>query len=619
MQIKKKSVSIGNTNSSRHNAGEDIPKNIRSTREQLCYFLLFLIFVLVSICVDYKKADSKSDVVIPMNDGWMTEAGQYLSLDALPQGDLVISTDVGSYATDGMALCLKSIDTNFEIYADGNRIYTYHPFVPKWLGISYGMYVHTVSIPQNTTEHRLRLEPIFPDTPAGFRNVVIEEGGQYMARLFRNNLTTFNCSLLTLFIGLLFLIVGLFGKILMKYSGLDFISFGVLCTLLGFTGFNDTLLLQVLTQHPSVVRVVTYICLIFIPYPAVSFFASATGQGHSRLISGTLAACFVNFVMQFWLNYAGISDYYYLVYISHGIIIAAFGVSIYLMIRAIRLSAIHPDLLRSLVSGLSACVVGAALDMLRYYYSQSYGSSDFTRLGVLIFAVLMGAYLFHAQVRALNQKQRDNMTFIRELTEAFAKVIDMKDSYTNGHSSRVAKYTTMLARELGYDEETVEKYYRIALLHDIGKIGVPPEVLNKPGKLTDAEFETIKSHTSRGYEALKGISIMPELAIGAQSHHERPDGRGYPDHLKGDEIPRVAQIIAVADCFDAMYSDRPYRKRMNFDKAVSIIKEVSGTQLTPDVVDAFFRLVEKGELRAPDDHGGGSLENIENIRGEIKK
>ena len=217
------------------------------------------------------------------------------------------------------------------------------------------------------------------------------------------------------------------------------------------------------------------------------------------------------------------------------------------------------------------------------------------------------------KTRALEKKNHETMTFVREITHAFAKVVDMKDTYTNGHSSRVAKYTAMLARELGYDEDTVEKYYRIALLHDVGKIGVPPEVLNKPGKLTDEEFETIKSHASKGYDALKEISIMPELAVGAQAHHERPDGKGYPNHLKGDEIPRVAQIIAVADCFDAMYSNRPYRNRMNFDKAVSIIQEVSGTQLTSDVVDAFMRLVKKGEFRDPDDDGGGTTENIDNI------
>lgn len=236
--------------------------------------------------------------------------------------------------------------------------------------------------------------------------------------------------------------------------------------------------------------------------------------------------------------------------------------------------------------------------------------------GILLLAVLGEGVRWYvrAKTRKLEKKHRETMTLISEITEAFARVIDMKDKYTNGHSFRVARYTTMLAKEMGYDEETVEKYYRIALLHDIGKIGIPPEVLNKPGKLTEAEFEIIKSHTSLGYEALKDISIMPELAVGAQAHHERPDGRGYPNHLKGEEIPRVAQIIALADCFDAMYSNRPYRRRMNFDKVVAIIREGSGTQLAPDVVEAFLRLVEKGEFRDPDDHGGGSMENIENIR-----
>lgn len=214
----------------------------------------------------------------------------------------------------------------------------------------------------------------------------------------------------------------------------------------------------------------------------------------------------------------------------------------------------------------------------------------------------------------LKEQQQRDKKLIREIIESFAKVIDMKDSYTQGHSTRVAKYTAMLAKELGYDDNTIEEYYNIALMHDIGKIGIPDQVLNKAGKLTDEEYNTIKSHTERGYDVLKSISLMPEIVVGAESHHERPDGKGYPHGLKNDEIPRVAQIIAVADTFDAMYSDRPYRKRMNFDKAVSIIKDASGTQLTSDVVDAFLRLADKGEFRAPDDVGGGTFEDISNIR-----
>jgi len=233
-------------------------------------------------------------------------------------------------------------------------------------------------------------------------------------------------------------------------------------------------------------------------------------------------------------------------------------------------------------------------------------------LFMLLIALGVMLYIRRRTKKFLKKQQEDKM-LIREMVEAFAKVIDMKDKYTNGHSTRVADYTAMLARKLGCDDETVDKYYNIALLHDIGKVGVPPEVLNKPGKLTDTEFNIIKSHSALGYNTLKDISIMPELAIGAGAHHERPDGKGYPKGLSGDDIPRVAQIIAVADTFDAMYSDRPYRKRMNFDKAVSIMKEVRGTQLASDVVDAFLALVDEGEFRLPDDDGGGTFEDIDNI------
>ncbi len=233
-------------------------------------------------------------------------------------------------------------------------------------------------------------------------------------------------------------------------------------------------------------------------------------------------------------------------------------------------------------------------------------------LAIAIAVLISRAWLRH-RMRRLLKKQEEDHLYIREMSEAFARIIDMKDAYTSGHSSRVAYYTKILTRELGYDDDTAERYYNIALLHDIGKIGVPVEVLNKPGRLTDEEFEAIKSHTTLGHDALKGISIMPELATGAWAHHERPDGKGYPQGLNEGEIPRVAQIIAVADTFDAMYSDRPYRKRMNFERAVSIIKEVRGTQLTEDVVDAFLRLVKKGAFRNAKDDGGGSMEDIDNI------
>ena len=207
----------------------------------------------------------------------------------------------------------------------------------------------------------------------------------------------------------------------------------------------------------------------------------------------------------------------------------------------------------------------------------------------------------------------NNGQLMREIAEAFAKVIDTQDEYTNGHSHRVAAYTRMLATQLGIKGEEIERMYNAALLHDIGKIGIPTELLLKDSPLTDEEFALIQSHPTMGYQILKDITSMPEFAQAARCHHERPDGKGYPRGLKQEQIPRIAQIIAVADGFDAMYSDRPYRPRMNFECVVDVIRKGRGTQFTEDVVDAFLVLVEKGLLRAKDDHGGGCFEEIDNI------
>ena len=132
------------------------------------------------------------------------------------------------------------------------------------------------------------------------------------------------------------------------------------------------------------------------------------------------------------------------------------------------------------------------------------------------------------------------------------------------------------------------------MLHDIGKISIPDSILNKPERLTDEEFAVMKSHSERGYEILQKIDAAPELALGAGYHHERIDGKGYPRGAKGDEIPEVARIIAVADTFDAMYSTRPYRKKLPLATVAAEIQKAAGTQLSPKVVDAFMELVNEG-------------------------
>lgn len=164
------------------------------------------------------------------------------------------------------------------------------------------------------------------------------------------------------------------------------------------------------------------------------------------------------------------------------------------------------------------------------------------------------------------------------VVHTLAKTIDAKDAYTNGHSERVADYSKEIARRYGLDEDRQEEIYVMGLLHDVGKIGIPDTVINKPGRLTDEEYEMIKSHPVKGAEILATVSEMPKLVTGARWHHERYDGSGYPDGLKGDDIPEEARIIAVADAYDAMTSHRSYRDVIPQDHVKSEIEKGMGTQ-----------------------------------------
>ncbi len=207
---------------------------------------------------------------------------------------------------------------------------------------------------------------------------------------------------------------------------------------------------------------------------------------------------------------------------------------------------------------------------------------------------------FRNRTMSLLKKQQEDQKFIDQIIRTFAKCIDMRDSQNRGHSFRVAYYTRLLAEKLadkrGYTPEQIARYHNIALLHDIGKLSIPDQILNKPERLNDDEYLVMKSHAARGAEILQDVNIVKDLAVGAGCHHERMDGKGYPNGLAGDEIPEVARIIAVADTFDAMYSTRPYRKQLDLSVVLEEIKRIKGTQLEPEVVDALLELAEENKL-----------------------
>lgn len=180
-----------------------------------------------------------------------------------------------------------------------------------------------------------------------------------------------------------------------------------------------------------------------------------------------------------------------------------------------------------------------------------------------------------------------------QIVTALSDAVDAKDRYTSGHSKRVAKYARLIAERMGKSREEQEEIYRAGLLHDVGKIRIPEEKINKPGKLTDEEFNMIKLHPITGYHILRGISEENFIATGAKYHHERYDGKGYPNSLEGEKIPEVARILAVADAYDAMASNRSYRNALPQEVVRSEIENGRGTQFDPVIADIMLRMMDE--------------------------
>ena len=188
-------------------------------------------------------------------------------------------------------------------------------------------------------------------------------------------------------------------------------------------------------------------------------------------------------------------------------------------------------------------------------------------------------------IKDLEEKLKREQELTEKIVKSLVRGIEIRDSYTKGHSERVAFFAKRIAEEMGLKEEEVKAIYTAGLLHDIGKIGIPDSILLKPGKLSSEEYEIIKLHPELSYELLKHIDVLEDSLPGIRHHHERWDGSGYPDGLKGKEIPLQARILAVADSFDAMTSDRIYRKGIPKTEAVKEIKELSGKYYDPEVVE----------------------------------
>jgi putative nucleotidyltransferase with HDIG domain len=231
---------------------------------------------------------------------------------------------------------------------------------------------------------------------------------------------------------------------------------------------------------------------------------------------------------------------------------------------------------------------GASAAGLVYLSIEHYGISSLLAAGPLVGIILLACHLYFKQADE-REKAIERISGIHLATvEALATAIDAKDEITADHVYRVQVYACGLARHFGLGKPEIEALKAGALLHDVGKIAVPDYILNKPGKLTAAEFDKMKIHTVVGAQIMERVNFPYPVVPIVRHHHERWDGRGYPDALKAEQIPLTARILTVADCFDAVREDRQYRKGMTREEACSFLRDNAGTQFDPNIVEAFL-------------------------------
>ena len=237
---------------------------------------------------------------------------------------------------------------------------------------------------------------------------------------------------------------------------------------------------------------------------------------------------------------------------------------------------------------------------IRYYLEESLFSNPFFWVLCLLMVVWISCtiamFIIKRNMKHFEEQKKRDETTIEQTMQTFVNFIEAKDPSTMGHSLRVAKYSKMLAQSLGVPEEECNQIYYIALMHDCGKIYIPDEILSKPGRLNDEEYDIMKKHTVYGKEILRDFTAIDNIGTGALSHHERYDGKGYPNGIAGEDIPLIARIICVSDAFDAMNSRRCYRDNLSEEVIIGELKNNKGKQFDPKIVDCLLSLISRGMI-----------------------
>ncbi|MCQ2552967.1 MAG: HD-GYP domain-containing protein [Clostridia bacterium] len=531
--------------------------------------------------------------IMHFSDGWVDAAGNSFTPPADINGEngSVVIRNTVPYIENGRFLCIRSSQQDVTVSVDGEVRTAYSTKDTRLFGKnSASRYVFAelstddigkvVEITLSSSSmYAGRVNEIFVGRSA---DIIINEFHSYIvsdvAAIFLLVLGTIGIAL-----GII-LITGY-----KRYTSI--IDLGWIAVITGLWRLCESRMRQFYFGSNSAVSVMAFVFLALIPIFMLRFVDAVLSRRYKKVFFTLELISLIVFLTEFVLQISNTMDFVETMKFT----LVECAVTLAVILGFLVYEAVKKNIkdYKLTAIGIFVLLASAIVDISLVNTIQK--NRIFTFLGVTIMFFLTSANEIKNLIDAANETQRKQKEHAENLSiqviKTLSAAVDAKDTYTNGHSNRVAEYSAKIAMSLGLSEAQQKEIYWMGLLHDIGKIAVADSIINKPGKLTDEEFQEIKRHPSAGAEILKNVSEMPNLQVGGRWHHERYDGKGYPDGLAGDAIPIEARIIAVADSYDAMTSNRSYRKYLPQDVVKDQVEQGKGSQFDPEFADIMLDII----------------------------
>ena len=507
----------------------------------------------------------------------------------------------------GKTLFFLSADKTVRVYIGTEEVYSFGENDVRLFGHTPGSVYCFINIPDDADNEIIRMEmsSYYENYATYMPEIRIADRDVAILTLLKENLLSFFYCVVIAMTGVVLFVLGIIQKLSKKEEdGMTYLGL-VLMLSAGYYSI-ETKILQIIYGNQTIYSYLVFMNLMLLPTLLLLYYMNNKENDDSPSFRIVLVLTFINIIVQIVLQLLNIRDFMEMAFVSHALIFLTVVVVLANYGKMARKKGRKATGLE--MSALIILALGSIVDLGRTYVLKVGDLGKYSRISMMIFGLIM--LFIHIKRNIKNEiktieenkiyleKEVDRKTKeIRKLLvqsmNTLSNAVDAKDYYTNGHSIRVAEYSRLLAQRLGLSKERQEEIYYAGLLHDIGKIRVPDSIIKKEGKLTDEEYEYIKLHPVSGYHILKEISASSDIAIGAKYHHERYDGKGYPNGLEGENIPEIARILSVADAYDAMSSNRCYRKALPQDVVRAEIVKGRGTQFDPYIADIMLDIIDE--------------------------